>query len=94
MQKIHEESEIPGKILIFAQTKRGVDHVARFIQSFGVRCCAIHGDKSQTDRDSTLKAFRSGRVNILVVNNQFWKGEEDIKNLFSINRLQMWLLEG
>lgn len=67
LQKIYEESETPGKILIFAQTKRGVDHVARFIQNCGVRCCSIHGDKSQMDRDNTLKAFRSGRVNILVV---------------------------
>lgn len=67
LQKIHEQNENPGKILIFAETKRGVDHLARFIQNFGVRCCSIHGDKSQTDRDNTLKAFRSGRVNILVV---------------------------
>ncbi len=67
LQKIYEQSETPGKILIFAETKRGVDQVARYIQSFGVRCCSIHGDKSQTDRDNTLKAFRSGRVNILVV---------------------------
>lgn len=67
LQKIHEESNDPGKILIFAETKRGVDRVARFIQNFGVRCCSIHGDKSQSDRDNTLKAFRSGRVHILVV---------------------------
>lgn len=67
LQSIYEQTDAPGKILVFAQTKRGVDHIARYIQSFGVRCCSIHGDKSQTDRDNTLRAFRSGRVNILVV---------------------------
>jgi len=64
----------PGKVLIFAQTKRGVDDIARFIQNFGVRCCAIHGDKSQTDRDNTLRAFRSGRVNILVASDVAARG--------------------
>lgn len=68
LQKIYEQSDDnPGKILLFAQTKFVVDHIARFIQSFGVQCCSIHGDKSQTDRDNTLNAFRSGFVNILVV---------------------------
>ncbi|XP_037033591.1 ATP-dependent RNA helicase p62-like isoform X2 [Bradysia coprophila] len=74
LQKIFEENEQPGKILVFAETKRGVDYVARFIQSFGVKCCAIHGNKSQTDRDSTLKAFRSGRVNILVATDVAARG--------------------
>jgi len=74
LQEVYKDTENPGKILVFAQTKRGVDHVARFIQSFGVRCCSIHGDKSQTDRDNTLKAFRSGRVNILVASDVAARG--------------------
>ncbi|KAJ6645612.1 ATP-dependent RNA helicase p62 [Pseudolycoriella hygida] len=74
LQKIYESTEDPGKILIFAQTKRGVDSLARFIQDFGVRCGAIHGDKSQTDRNNTLKAFRSGRINILCASDVAARG--------------------
>lgn len=74
LQKIYENSENPGKILIFSQTKRCTDHVARFIQNFGVRCCSIHGDRSQTDRDNTLTAFRNGRVNILVATDVAARG--------------------
>lgn len=74
LQKIYEEEEQPGKIIIFAETKRGVDQICRFILSFGVKCSAIHGDKSQTDRDQTLNAFRSGRVNILVATDVAARG--------------------
>lgn len=94
LQTIYEQDANPGKILIFAQTKRGVDQIARFIQNFGVKCCAIHGDKSQTDRDYTLKSFRSGRVNILVVNIQIFVELVQSQTIFSLmNRLQMWQLE-
>lgn len=74
LQSIHQENENPGKILIFAQTKRGVDNVAHFIQRFGVKCASIHGDKSQTDRDMTLNAFRSGRIHILVASDVAARG--------------------
>jgi len=74
LSKINEDNDNPGKILIFAATKRGVDHIARFIQNFGLRCCSIHGDKSQTDRDNTLRAFRSGRVNVLVATDVAARG--------------------
>jgi len=74
LHKIYENTETPGKILIFAATKRGVDHIARFIQNFRIRCCSIHGDKSQSDRDNTLRAFRSGHVNVLVATDVAARG--------------------
>lgn len=74
LEKIYETDDKPGKILIFVETKRGVDSIARFINGFGVKCGAIHGDKSQTDRDNVLKAFRSGRTNILVATDVAARG--------------------
>lgn len=64
----------PGKILVFCETKRSVDQIAQFINGFGERCGAIHGDRSQSDRDNTLRAFRSGRVNILVATDVAARG--------------------
>lgn len=64
----------PGKVLIFAQTKRSVEYLARFIDSCGVRCASIHGDKSQMQRDSTLNSFRSNRVDILVATDVAARG--------------------
>lgn len=74
LEKIHEDNPNPGKILIFCETKRSVDSIAHFVNGFGVRCGAIHGDKSQTERDNVLRAFRAGRANILVATDVAARG--------------------
>ncbi|XP_037033594.1 ATP-dependent RNA helicase p62-like [Bradysia coprophila] len=74
LEKIYDQDGAVGKTLVFAETKQSVDHLAKFIQNFGVECCAIHGDKSQADRDNTLNAFRSGGINILVATDVASRG--------------------
>ncbi|XP_036324039.1 ATP-dependent RNA helicase p62 isoform X2 [Rhagoletis pomonella] len=76
LSEIYDTSENPGKIIIFVETKRRVDHLVRFIRSFGVRCGAIHGDKSQSERDYVLREFRSGKSNILVATDVAARGLE------------------
>lgn len=71
---IYDQSETPGKIIIFVQTKRRVDKISRFIRSFGVDVGSIHGDKSQNERDHVLREFRLGRVNILVATDVAARG--------------------
>lgn len=73
LSKIYDEAD-PGKLIIFVETKRRVDHLSRFIRSFGVRVGAIHGDKSQSERDFVLKEFRSSRSNILVATDVAARG--------------------
>ncbi|XP_037955079.1 ATP-dependent RNA helicase p62 isoform X2 [Teleopsis dalmanni] len=74
LSEIYDTSENPGKIIIFVETKRRVDQLVRFIRSFGVRCGAIHGDKSQSERDFVLREFRSGKSNILVATDVAARG--------------------
>lgn len=74
LSEIYDTSEHPGKIIIFVETKRRVDHLVRYIRSFGVRCGAIHGDKSQSERDFVLREFRSGKSNILVATDVAARG--------------------
>nr|XP_017016268.1 ATP-dependent RNA helicase p62 isoform X2 [Drosophila takahashii] len=76
LSDIYDTSESPGKIIIFVETKRRVDNLVRFIRSFGVRCGAIHGDKSQSERDFVLREFRSGKSNILVATDVAARGLE------------------
>ena len=71
---IYDDSENPGKIIIFVETKRRVDNLVRYIRGFGVRCGAIHGDKSQSERDFVLREFRSGTSNILVATDVAARG--------------------
>lgn len=74
LEQIYDADTAPGKILIFCETKRSVDAIANFINGFGERCGAIHGDKSQTDRDNVLRNFRSGRTNVLVATDVAARG--------------------
>ncbi|NUM89326.1 MAG: DEAD/DEAH box helicase, partial [Bdellovibrionales bacterium] len=55
-----------GSILVFARTRRRTDHVARYLQEYGVRVESIHGDRSQHQRLRAIESFRSGRARVLV----------------------------
>lgn len=66
--------------LIFARTKRGADEVTEILQSQGFNAGAIHGDKSQPVRLSTLDKFKSGKLSYLVATDIAARGL-DIQNL-------------
>ncbi|MGH6986233.1 MAG: DEAD/DEAH box helicase [Caulobacteraceae bacterium] len=55
-----------GRALIFTRTKRGADKLAKFVAAAGVETAAIHGDKTQGQRERALADFKSGRVKALI----------------------------
>jgi ATP-dependent RNA helicase DDX5/DBP2 len=73
-------SQEPGsKVIIFCSTKRMCDQLARNLsRQYGAS--AIHGDKSQAERDSVLSDFRSGRCPVLVATDVAARGL-DIKDI-------------
>ena len=54
------------RALVFTRTKHGADKVVRGLAKAGIAAEAIHGNKSQSQRDRVLSAFRDGRVRTLV----------------------------
>jgi ATP-dependent RNA helicase RhlE len=54
------------RVLVFTRTKRGCDRVAKRLGRDGIAAQAIHGDKSQGNRERSLAGFRSGKVRVLV----------------------------
>jgi superfamily II DNA/RNA helicase len=58
--------EAIDRALIFTRTKRGADKVARGLVKAGIAAEAIHGNKSQGQRERVLAAFRRGAVRTLV----------------------------
>ena len=54
------------RVLIFTRTKHGADKVVRALIKAGVAAQAIHGNKSQNQRERVLAAFRKGEVKTLV----------------------------
>jgi superfamily II DNA/RNA helicase len=60
--------------LVFVRTKRGADRLVKRLRSQGVAADAMHGDKSQGQRERTLASFESGRVSILVATDVAARG--------------------
>ena len=54
------------RALVFTRTKRGADKVVRALAKAGLAAEAIHGNKSQGQRERVLAAFRAGRVRTLI----------------------------
>ncbi len=54
------------RALVFTRTKHGADRVVRGLEKDGIQADAIHGNKSQGQREKALGAFRKGRVRVLV----------------------------
>ena len=60
------KAEPVDRVLVFTRTKHGADKVVRSLQKAGLAADAIHGNKSQGQRERVLAAFRSGRVRTLI----------------------------
>src|SRR5271165_2387742 len=58
--------ETIDRALVFTRTKHGADKVVRGLARAGIAAQAIHGNKSQNQRDRALAGFRSGEVRTLV----------------------------
>jgi ATP-dependent RNA helicase RhlE len=54
------------RALIFTRTKRGADKVARHLEGAGIAAAAIHGNKSQGQREAALSAFKASSIRALV----------------------------
>jgi ATP-dependent RNA helicase RhlE len=54
------------RALVFTRTKHGADKVVRALARAGIAAQAIHGNKSQPQRERALAAFRAGRVSTLI----------------------------
>ncbi len=55
-----------GRALVFTRTKHGADRVCEHLGRSGVQAAAIHGNKSQGQRERALEQFRDGGVRVLV----------------------------
>ena len=67
-------SEASGSTLVFVNTKRAVDHLARQLRAEGVTVVAMHGDMTQQARERALSRFEDGHVGILVATDVAARG--------------------
>jgi len=55
-----------GPVLIFSRTKIGADRLARRLSAAGVRCIALHADRTMDQRRQAVEGFRGGKYTVLV----------------------------
>jgi len=55
-----------GPVLIFTRTKVGADRLARRLAAAGVKCTALHADRSQDQRRIAVEGFKGGKYKVLV----------------------------
>ncbi|RCU42138.1 DEAD/DEAH box helicase [Chryseobacterium lacus] len=60
------QNDISESVLVFARTKHGADKIAKKLQKSRISAEAIHGNKSQNQRQNALNNFKSGKTRILV----------------------------
>ncbi|MEU8625549.1 DEAD/DEAH box helicase [Streptomyces sp. NPDC048669] len=63
-----------GRVLMFLDTKAGVDQFTRHLRASGVRAGALHSGKSQPQRAHTLAQFKNGEITVLVATNVAARG--------------------
>jgi ATP-dependent RNA helicase RhlE len=63
-----------GRTLVFVRTKRGADRLAKRLGKRNVQAVAMHGDKSQGQRERALSSFESGKVPTLIATDVAARG--------------------
>ncbi|HMA47481.1 MAG TPA: DEAD/DEAH box helicase, partial [Frankiaceae bacterium] len=68
------QAEGRGLTIVFVRTKRTADRVAEDLATRGFAAAAVHGDLGQAQREQALRAFRAGKVDVLVATDVAARG--------------------
>ncbi|WP_230985615.1 DEAD/DEAH box helicase [Microbispora oryzae] len=68
------QSRDSGLTMVFCETKRACDMVAEQLRDKGFAVAAVHGDLGQGQREQALRAFRNGKINVLVATDVAARG--------------------
>ncbi len=71
VEELQRERE---RAIVFVRTKRGADRLVKRLSAQGLQAIAIHGNKSQNQRDRALAHFQSGRVDTLIATDVAARG--------------------
>lgn len=69
MTLIHELRRERELTLVFVRTKHGPDRLVKRLRGHGIEAVAMHGNKSQRQREHALARFESGAVDTFIAGN-------------------------
>lgn len=70
----HMLTQESGSFLVFAKTKFGTERLAKSLSGHGMRAVAMHGNRTQNQRNQALAGFREGRYRVLVATDVAARG--------------------
>ena len=73
------------QVLLFSRTKHGADRISRDLNKKRIRAAAIHGNKSQNQRQKALEDFKNGEIRVLVATDIASRGIDIDKLRFVVN---------
>ena len=74
-----------NQLLLFSRTKHGSDRIVKNLRKQNIQASAIHGDKSQNQRQKALKSFKDSQIRILVATDIAARGIDIDKLSFVLN---------
>ena len=73
------------QILVFSRTKHGADRIVRNLKKKNIESAAIHGDKSQPQRQKALQSFKENEIRVLVATDIAARGIDIDKLSYVLN---------
>jgi ATP-dependent RNA helicase RhlE len=77
-----------GPVLIFSRTKVGADRLSRRLAAAGVKCIALHADRTMDQRRQAVEGFKGGRYKVLVATDIAARGL-DIDGIHTVINFEM-----
>ena len=74
-----------NQLLLFSRTKHGADRIARDLKKKNIQAAAIHGDKSQKQRQKALQSFKDSKIRVLVATDIAARGIDIDKLSYVLN---------
>ncbi len=74
-----------NQLLLFSRTKHGSDRIVRNLRKKNIKASAIHGDKTQSQRQKALKSFKDYQIRVLVATDIAARGIDIDKLSFVLN---------
>ena len=73
------------RAIVFGRTKHGMEKLSKTLEKHGYSAGAIHGNKSQGQRDRAIAAFKAGQIKILVATDVAARGLDipDVKHVYN-----------
>lgn len=78
----------PARTIIFVNSKRTADEVDDFLFNADIPCTSIHSDRTQKEREDSLRAFRQGKAPVLIATGVSARGL-DIHNVLHVVNYDM-----